>query len=317
MNRIDNQKKNKQNPIYFIISFDTDNDPIPVNRFQLSWNGIEKGIPLINKRIEKIQETIDQKIKLTWFVRCDNQLEKIYGNSGFLLKRYERLWNDLINRGDEIAWHPHIYKKVNGFWKLETKKEPLLKKISKSFEHFIEFSTPSSVRLGESYQSNASMKLFNDLGLQVDSTALPGRMRNDQDRFFDWIDTPRHPYHPSKTDYRISGSDSLNILEVPMSIIPIKTEYDSVPLDRYINLSFYNSLMKDNMENIIRKNDFIVTITHPFEIIPTNSSKHGLLSFDIGEFQKNFINLLEICERIQRPYKFITMSEVPKIWNEY
>ncbi len=293
--------------LYFIITFDVCSD----------FDVMENAILRIKDNISIIQKKFGRKINLTWFIRCDNQIKSIFNDNAYLVLKNEKLLSELQKNGDEIGWHPHIYRKKNNMWCLETRDDILKKKLQDSFNSISHFFKIKSVRMGESYQSNESMKLLNDLGLQVDSTALPGRKRNDTDRFFDWIDTPHHPYYPSMIDYRVPGSDSLNILEVPMSTIPIKTEYDSISLDRYINLSFYNDLMRDNFESILKRNDFIVTITHPFEIIPINSSKHGLLSFDIGEFQKNFINMLEICERIKRPYKFITMSEVPKIWNGY
>src|SRR5205085_4432929 len=80
---------------------------------------------------------------------------------------------------------------------------------AKGFKHL-------SVRIGEAFHGNAMMKTLDDLGLAVDSTAIPGRTRSDESRAFEWGPSPNNPYYPSRRDYRVpDSSDHLSILEVP------------------------------------------------------------------------------------------------------
>jgi hypothetical protein len=162
--------------------------------------------------------------------------------------------------------------------------------------------------MGEGYHSNRCMKLFDKLGFKVDSTAMPGRARNDE-RKFDWTGTPAHPYHPSKEDYRVPGKDPLGILEVPMSMIQLQTSYDAVPLPRYLDLSFNNDLMRDGISELVASEDLIVSITHPFELVP-GPKKHPLISFDVREAVRNIEFIIRCCEKASRPIRFISLSEV-------
>ena len=277
-----------------------------------NFDGIEDAASLISEELRGIEDSFGEEIKFTWFIRADNQLKTIYGNAGYLLERYNTLWNDLKNVGDEIGWHPHIYCLDAGKWKLETRDDYLEKKLIESYETITRYFNVTSARVGEGFQSNRSIQVLDRLGIKVDSTALPNRKRKDNERFFDWIGTPEHPYYPSKNDYRTPGADELNILEVPMSTIRMKTSYDVTPLNRYVNLSFYNSLMKDGIKELVKNKDIIVTITHPYEVLPY-SKKHSLISFNINEAKKNLLNIIKECKEINRAYKFITMSEVPNI----
>lgn len=277
-----------------------------------NFDGIEDAASLILKELRGIKDSFGEEIKFTWFVRADNQLKTIYGDATYLLERYNSLWRDLKKDRDEIGWHPHIYYLDAGKWKLETLDDPLETKLIESHEAITKYFDVSSARMGEGFHSTKSMSVLDKLGIKVDSTALPNRKRADSERFFDWIGTPEHPYHPSKNDYRIPGKDELNILEVPMSTIRMKTSYDVTPLNRYVNLSFYNSLMNDGIKELVKTKDIIVTITHPYEVL-SYSKGHSLLSFDINEAEKNLFNIIKACKEINRAYKFITMSDVPNI----
>ena len=62
------------------------------NRGDLEWRGIEEGIPLLVKTLRGYQDSFGNSLKLTWFVRADNQLRDIYGDAAYLLKRYKHIW---------------------------------------------------------------------------------------------------------------------------------------------------------------------------------------------------------------------------------
>ncbi len=281
-----------------------------------NFDRIEDAVFLILKELRGIGDSFGEEIKFTWFVRADSQLKTIYGGATYLLERYNSLWKDLKSGGDEIGWHPHIYRLDGGKWKLERRDDYLEKNLVESYEAVIKYFNITSARVGESFHSNRSMNVLDKLGIKVDSTALPDRKRNDNERFFNWIGTPEHPYHPSKNDYRTPGADELSILEVPMSTIRMKTSYDVTPLNRYLNLSFYNNLMKEGIKELVKNKDIVVTITHPYEVLPLYPKKHPLISFNIHEAKKNLFNIIKECNEINRPYKFITISEVPNIWEK-
>ena len=217
-----------------------------------------------------------------------------------------------IKRGRRDRLVPHVYRRLNsGEWVLEKRDKYLEKKLVESYETITRRFPMSSARMGKCFHNNRTMNLFDSLGIKIDSTALPSRKRNDTKRFLIGR-THQLPYTThSKTDYRIQGKgkDRLNIIEVPMSTIKIKTSYDRVPLDRYLNISFHINLLRDYIKKLVRNGDVVVAPTHPYEIIPIYSKKHPLISFSMKNAKRVLLTIIKDikeCERINRPYKFIT-----------
>lgn len=278
---------------------------------KLQWNGIEFGVPLMLNVFRGYQDSFGNSVKLTWFVRVDNQLAMLYGDAGYILGRFKKFWHERINHGDEIAFHPHLYRIEGGRWRQETRGGYLDIDIRQSYKAMQQKGfIPVSSRIGEAYHSTPIMLLLNELGIKVDSTAMPGRIRKDGERNLDWEITPNHPYHPSRDDYRQPGSDALDILEVPMSMIYMKTEYDQQPLKRYVDLSFHHALMRNGLSAHVRDKTLLVTVTHPSCVLPQVAKKrHGLISFDIAEMKKNLDFIISECERFHKKYQFIMIQD--------
>jgi len=242
----------------------------------------------------------------------DNQLKEIYGNAAYLLIKYRGLWEKVEEEGDEIGWHPHLYRKLEGKWIQETRYSYIKKDLQESHKAMIETGfSPVCSRIGEAFQSNEIMIELFRLGIKIDSTAMPGRVRIDHERHIDWNGTPCDPYYPSKTDYRFPGKkgDSIGILEVPMSMIETKTDYDEKSLKRYVDLSFRNHIMKDGLEAHIRNSDYLISITHPSTILPLYNINHPLVSYDIAEVEKNINTIISECNRLGKKIRFITVTE--------
>ncbi len=267
------------------------------------WRGIEEGIDVIRG--------ITKTLPLTWFVRVDNQLHTIYGDSGYLLDHYSFIWSSCKNNGDEIGWHPHLYKQQGNLWTQETDAATLKKNLTQAHGALKKRGfTPTSVRIGDAFGSNAIFSILDDLGLRCDSSAMPGRVRTDGERTIDWTGTPNLPYHPSRTDYRKTGNPSLKILEVPMSMVPVQASYDKEPYSRYVDLTFFHEALKPGLQNFLKTADLLVTISHPSTVLPHVAMKpHGLLSFNATEFCKTFEFIISECKRLERPYRFITVKD--------
>ena len=81
-------------------------------------------------------------------------------------------------------------------------------------------------RTGWEHHTNASLRLFAELGVALDFSAVPGRRTSGfrvagaalVHEFKDWAGSPEHPYRPSAADYRRParpGEEQLDIWEVP------------------------------------------------------------------------------------------------------
>jgi hypothetical protein len=306
--------------VNLLFTIDVDNDGAQNDeRTELSWASID--------RIPHLKDLFDRfNLHLTWFIRADNQLQDIYGTAAYILLEHEPLLSELERSGDEVAWHPHLNEwcEESRHYFADRDEHRCVQKLiktraeleAKGFKH-------SSVRIGEAFQGNAMMKTLDELGLKVDSTAIPGRTRSDESRAFDWGPTPNRPYHPSSKDYRVpDAGDSLNILEVPMTTMPVKASYDPDFLTRYINPAFHRANFKAGLDRSFatlfpatHSETFLTLILHSDEI-SFEGRTHPLYSFSLEGVRKNIAYLLESLEANGLEYRSIRLKDVPGRWSE-
>lgn len=294
--------------IYVTFDIDPDNSSTSAERTDITWHGIQK-IPSIDEYLSSCS------IPYTFFLRCDNQIRDIYGAYLGIYYEHQELWNSLIESGNELGWHPHLYKMHEGSYIPLRNKDKCCDILEQAWEEIavIDYKI-KSVRLGEAWHSTETMCALDSIGLQVDSTAVPGRSRQDELRSFDWKPTPNRPYHPSIYDYRVPGeTDSLEILEVPMTTTIIKTDYDRVPLRRYLNPTYHSELFNDGMVNClteVKKEGIgdIVLIFHPDELL--GHEPNGLYSYDWNTFTSNIDSFQNMLCEYDVDWKFCCLRDV-------
>lgn len=290
--------------IYLTFDIDQDFDPNSADYYNRSAAKFDS----FGSGFQKIIDILDGKA-FSVFVRSDYQISKVYGDYGHLIKSNPTLINSIKQHNGEINWHIHLYKERGDEWVpvseddlVESFNRDLLnvKRIPEINWHFI--------RIGECVMTNSLMGAINNAGILVDSTALPGRVRNDAEKKLDWEITGNKPYHPSFEDYRTTGNPSMNVLEVPMVTIPMKASYDKEPISRYVNLSFKTEVLFQNMAEYVRNNDSLLSITHPFEVL--SLGQHGLIAYDIEVFKRNIQELDATVRKCGKEPVFKHVSEL-------
>ena len=209
---------------------------IPATRFdvykeKLGWKGIEN-IPKIREICNSVEDSESNNLKITWHIRSDAQLKTIFNDYAYPLRNFQDLWRELEQQGDEIGWHPHLWRwsKQNKCWYQEVSdKEWICHCLENGHKEFLKLHPNlTSIRMGWAFHNNFTMKIVNDLGLTVDLSASPGlKYEGSPDERgshflneYDWSLTTETPYHPSKDDYRRPAKDneqSLSILEIPLT----------------------------------------------------------------------------------------------------
>ena len=307
-------------PIALTIDCDSDQFDRTVNSGEgplPTWEGVESGIAALVEATANCHDSFGTAPRFTWFVRVDPHLAALYGDCGYLLDRYSDLWSFCRKRGDELAWHPHLYRREGEAWVQELDPTRLRASLEDTWAALGKRGLrPSSCRIGDAFGSNEVLRTMSRLGLRCDATAMPGRVRRDADRQIDWEGTPQHPYHPSLADYRRPGTPAMELLEIPMSMVPVKAAYDSAPLQRYLDLSFHHGAVREGVENFLSKASLVVTVTHPSGVLPSMNGGHGLISHDIDEFHRNLEFILEECERQSRSSRFVTIAESERWFRE-
>ena len=306
--------------VNLLITIDVDNDGVEDNeRTALTWTSIER-IP----QIKELFASFD--LSLTWFVRADSQLKEVYGSSAHLLLKHQELWSQMEASGDELGWHPHLYE-----WCADSQRYVADRDENRCARKLIETRRElqnngfnlASVRIGEGFHRNNMMRTLSELGLKVDSTAIPGRARDDDSRFFDWGPTPNRPYYPSARDYRVPDPGaSLTILEVPMTTMPVKASYDPDFLTRYINPAYRHENFKvgldrsfDSLFPATEGESFMTLILHSDEVSFAGRS-HPLYSFSLDTVRQNISYLLENIEAKGFEYRSLRLKDVPGRWSE-
>ena len=94
-------------------------------------------------------------------------------------------------------------------------------------------------------------------------------------------------------------------------VVSSLAEYDKKAINRYLDISFKHSSIKSGISNVIYDGNYLNIIIHPSTIIPeiNKGLKHGLLSFDIIEVEKNLKYITDIAKDRGIQYEFSTLSK--------
>ena len=290
--------------IYLTFDIDQDFDPNSADYYNRSAAKFDS----FGAGFQRIIDVLDGKA-FSVFVRSDYQISKVYGDYGHLIKSNPTLIKSIKSHNGELNWHIHLYTEKGNDW-VPVGEDELVNSFNRDLENVkaIPEINWRIIRIGECVMTNPLMQAINKACILVDSTALPGRVRNDAEKKLDWGITENKPYHPSFDDYRTQGEPAMNVLEFPMVTIPMKASYDKEPISRYVNLSFKTEVLFQNMADYVRNNDSLLSITHPFEVL--SPGQHGLIAYDMEVFKKNIQELVAVVRECGKEPVFKHVSEV-------
>ena len=294
------------------ITFDTDADPIAQNhKNSITFKNLDFTLNKISNQISLIEKKLNLKIPLSWFVRIDNQIQEIFGDYDWILQKYSKFWDEQLAKKNEIHWHAHIYQMINNQWSFPNNDEVFIGYIEEIF-NFIKKNNYNfnCIRIGEAYMNNNIMNALKKIGLKADSSSIPGRRRDDKEKKFDWSNSPNKPYFPSKNDYQTSSEVNDDFVEIPMNTISTKCSYDKSHLLRYANLAFKNEVVKDGLRDYIKRNDLLVTVSHPYEFFNNFNNNTELMQNDLSSLEININSILEICKELDKKVNFISVNKI-------
>ncbi len=251
-------------------------------------------------------------INFTFFIRADNQVKYWYDRVSFLFDHYRSFWMEIQHKGDELAWHPHLYKLRGNTWIPQTDGPGVERQLKNSFiELPMDVFFIASARIGEGMMTNYAINTLDRMGIKADSTALPGRMRKDMERSFDWRKAPLAPYHPSRFDYSSPGlpGGSLELLEVPFTMVTTMAPYDKEPMKRYLDLSFDPSVLGPGLKEAIKSSPYTVAVVHPTFTLD-DATDHELISPGIDTVKQNIANIVAATNMLGRKPKFVRIRDV-------
>ncbi len=279
-----------------------------IHKQKFSWNGIERGLDNLFSVLRNYQDSFGGNGAVTHFIRADEQIKAGCGAYNYMFKKYERLWKKLMHEGDEIGWHYHAFKWDGKNWIQETNDDSYLKKsMADSWEAIKSLKIQSS-RMGWFFHNNTTMNALSDLGVNYDSSAIPGiSMKNSRIKNFfrgttfvcvnDWRKCPNRVYNPSREDYQTEGS--LPIYEIPTTVAETKqfgVRKVVAPL----------SLLKDcraSLKKAIKSHEYLVAFLHLDDLLDQKFRR--FYGIKIENLKVNLDFLKEHCD-----FEFVRVRDI-------
>lgn len=339
--------------VYIVLGCDVDPDR---ERFldgvtleQLTWRGATEGVPAAKALVRGVTDSRGREPVFTWFFRADEQTQQMCGSYAWFVKTHQSLLESLQRSGDELAWHPHFWRRAGaaGPWVQEL--EDVNWQVGMLRAAHRELTTcepgpPRSVRMGWGYHNNRTVSTLEDLGIVADLSSTPGfrtltgKPPTTRDNLFDWHSTPELPYHPSRSDYRrpAQGAErSHTLLEVPSFVsrslvwglvrglqLARKTATGAHIWDAlrrptyYINFPGLPRLFAPLVSELGRAvrgsatAPLVVALhSHADEFLPNHSRLYSPASV-----RTNLEALLRVCRDAKTPVEFVQASRVPALW---
>jgi len=265
-------------------------------------------------------------------------LKIVFDDYAYPLKCFWNFWREFESQGDEIGWHPHLWRwsEQRRCWYQEIHDERWMSTcLEKGHSEFLKLAKDlTSMRSGWSFHSNFTIRKVNDLGLLTDLSALPGLKHSgcadERGSHFineyDWSITKDKPYFPSERDYRRprKGDErSLEILEIPITTAPkggcrlfVEEVLRLTPMrgqcfsreaqNRYeanITSSSFKRLAKQKLKEAKRSQANLVTVFHPVELFQPKR---------LSNLVNNLRALKGFSRSMKIPFLFLTAKEMAK-----
>ncbi|GAC1686281.1 MAG: hypothetical protein NVS9B3_04670 [Gemmatimonadaceae bacterium] len=342
--------------VHIVIGCDTDPDRpgflAGAGTGALAWRGMTEGIPALKRSLHGVRDANGREPIVTWLLRADDQIRQLHGSYASIVRTHRSFLRILEESGDELGWHPHFWRRednTGSAWYQEV--EDIDWQVTMLREAYADLASSvagpiASVRMGWDYHNNHTVGALEELGVTVDFSALPGLRSftgappTRRDNLFDWHTSPRHPFRPSRVDYRRPARESERsyaLLEVPnfVSTSPLWGWFGGLQLARkardpallaqafrhptyWINLTarprlfaplvhaLRTSLRRD--ENEARPLVF-ATYFHPDELLPNRSRV-----YDLGSVRTNVESLIRTCDESGAAVRFAKASDLPGLF---
>jgi len=307
-------QSNNKDELLVALTFDTDADPEkPLS--QPSWDNLTKFNEIFTKLENWFERNTHQKPITTWFVRTDYQVKEVYSSIDGLLNQFSEEWKTVLANHGEIGIHPHMYVQNEEGWRRAETDLEILSQLKDLLSYMKQkYPNIQSSRIGEAFHSNDIMRLLEKYGIKQDSTAMSGRIVATEERIINWEKTPHEPYFPSLEDYRIPGKDQREILEIPMTMLKTLADYDKESYLRYLNPAFHFKSVKDTLSELITKRGYLVSVTHPYELLRGQVKSHGLISYNLDNYLEYLTFFMDKANKVNKSLRFVTISELGEIY---
>ncbi len=305
------------------LTIDTDPDGLSgenIDRHSLEWSGLEQSFAVSAELASGICKEVGG-VPVTWFVRADGQLRTRLGHCAYLLERYARQWQQESDAGNELGWHPHLYRQGRGDGEVHLITDPAeaCDELEGIWDDLRATAfAPKAFRNGEAWHCPETLDTVESLGLRYDSSAVPGR-RGTPGHPMDWMGAPNEPFYPSLDDIRRPGA-ARKLLELPMNTWSVKAPWDQEAGPRYMNPAIHRELFVQALaqwrKSISAGTAALcvwVLIMHPDEVMAADT-RDGLISHSRQVLYRNLDSLAKPVQDCGQTCEFTTLSAAAQRW---
>lgn len=199
------------------------------------WAGFEATLPLAHAWRGRFEAATRNPVSLSWFVRADPQVARVYGSASWGFEHYRRTIGALIAAGDEIGLHVHPSRwgREEGTWIEDFSSESWIEECVSCGVAAYRVSLGArcrSMRIGSHWMSHATADLLERLDVEYDLTLEPGARERDRlgrgqivkGTLPDFGGLARTPYRKALESYRDADDErSEGLWMLPVSTIQI------------------------------------------------------------------------------------------------
>lgn len=289
------------------------------DRNTLNFSSLELLMDAIDR---KRPEVLGEPLRFSWFIRVDRQIEQLFGKVDGLIRHYQSFWQLAQSVGDELCWHPHLYKNENDQYVLIDNEEECLKELQALWSAIqsngYSFTT---FRCGEARMTTAMFNLVESFGLLQESSAIPGYFKDSFGQ--NWLNTKNKPYFPNVEQITEEGPVR-KMLEMPMNSWYLQASYDKQPKLRYLNFAVHHQYFLDCLsrlpESFFSDDDVLdvpvlTAVSHPEEII-SNKRGNDLYPRTLENFLRNIQVFVEFFADRGKKVVFSTLNDSGRFWRE-
>jgi hypothetical protein len=197
------------------------------------WEGFERFVELAPALRERLSEATGKPAAFTWFLRMDPQVAGGWGSPTWAAERYEALFAEVTEQGDELGVHTHTWRWDSqaddwvAYYDDPAWAEHCLTMGLDAFEEAFGRSCAAH-RSGDHFLNGAMLSVLESRGVKIDLTVEPGlpplganESETDHGLCPDYRGTPAKPYRSSPDRFPDADPTSrANPLLVPLLSAP-------------------------------------------------------------------------------------------------
>ena len=280
-------------------------------------------ITMLNKLMSKSFRKRYEGVLYNWFLQADASVKAATGDVAFLFKKWEDLWKNCEESGDEIGLHFHtlVHDEI---WRQSADIGEYGAHLEEAFNEVNHLGYKiNSTRTGYNYGSAELLRGYEKLGIKVDGSCTPGcfskgvHMTEDYTRrrfsrltthdlkggfmgAMDWRGAPEHPYNPDHEVHTENGD--MELLELPVTALDgVQFNFHAFPsvMAKHIQFAFKTA----------KENDCIVLL-HGW------SHNYDMDLIGYRNLCKNLETIAKTSKEYNIPFDYATYTQFKNIWEK-